>query len=172
MSYFEVWNQRIEDSTDQEKYKNYVQHYYELEKEAYSRILSAYPNNMQLISGKAVELARLLGFAADDMDVFVGFVDGINASLETEQDLAAITDDTVLDLKINYEKLFWHMHDAKAEWLYTLPAWEQILTKEKQAEIIKDYRTSKIVHKDKIGRNDPCPCGSGKKYKQCCLNKE
>lgn len=25
---------------------------------------------------------------------------------------------------------------------------------------------------DKIGRNDPCPCGSGKKYKHCCLNKE
>lgn len=23
---------------------------------------------------------------------------------------------------------------------------------------------------EKIGRNDPCPCGSGKKYKQCCLN--
>jgi len=25
---------------------------------------------------------------------------------------------------------------------------------------------------EKIGRNDPCPCGSGKKYKKCCLNKE
>jgi hypothetical protein len=24
--------------------------------------------------------------------------------------------------------------------------------------------------KDKIGRNDPCPCGSGKKFKKCCLN--
>jgi uncharacterized protein YchJ len=24
----------------------------------------------------------------------------------------------------------------------------------------------------KIGRNDPCPCGSGKKYKKCCLDKE
>ncbi len=24
---------------------------------------------------------------------------------------------------------------------------------------------------EKIGRNDPCPCGSGKKYKQCCINK-
>ena len=23
----------------------------------------------------------------------------------------------------------------------------------------------------KIGRNEPCPCGSGKKYKKCCLNK-
>jgi len=24
----------------------------------------------------------------------------------------------------------------------------------------------------KLGRNDPCPCGSGKKYKKCCLLKE
>jgi preprotein translocase subunit SecA len=23
-------------------------------------------------------------------------------------------------------------------------------------------------HNDKIGRNDPCPCGSGRKYKRCC----
>ena len=30
------------------------------------------------------------------------------------------------------------------------------------------------IHKDKAepGRNDPCPCGSGKKYKQCCINKK
>ncbi|TLD43262.1 MAG: hypothetical protein JETT_0431 [Candidatus Jettenia ecosi] len=26
--------------------------------------------------------------------------------------------------------------------------------------------------KKKIGRNEPCPCGSGKKYKKCCMNKE
>ena len=24
------------------------------------------------------------------------------------------------------------------------------------------------LHSDKVGRNDPCPCGSGKKYKKCC----
>jgi len=24
----------------------------------------------------------------------------------------------------------------------------------------------------KVGRNDPCPCGSGKKYKKCCLARE
>ena len=24
----------------------------------------------------------------------------------------------------------------------------------------------------KLGRNEPCPCGSGKKYKNCCLGKE
>ena len=28
-----------------------------------------------------------------------------------------------------------------------------------------------LVKKEKIGRNDPCPCGSGKKYKKCCLEK-
>ena len=28
---------------------------------------------------------------------------------------------------------------------------------------------STIIRKDeKVGRNDPCPCGSGKKYKKCC----
>jgi uncharacterized protein len=25
---------------------------------------------------------------------------------------------------------------------------------------------------EKVGRNDPCPCGSGKKYKSCCLPKQ
>ena len=25
---------------------------------------------------------------------------------------------------------------------------------------------------DKVNRNDPCPCGSGKKYKKCCLAKD
>ncbi|WP_407668339.1 SEC-C metal-binding domain-containing protein [Oceanobacillus damuensis] len=25
-----------------------------------------------------------------------------------------------------------------------------------------------VVNEQKIGRNDPCPCGSGKKYKKCC----
>jgi len=30
---------------------------------------------------------------------------------------------------------------------------------------------SKSINKRKIGRNDPCPCGSGLKYKKCCLKK-
>lgn len=31
----------------------------------------------------------------------------------------------------------------------------------KQQQLVRKY--------DKIGRNDPCPCGSGKKYKKCCM---
>ena len=32
-------------------------------------------------------------------------------------------------------------------------------------------RESFVRNEEKIGRNDPCPCGSGKKYKKCCMNK-
>lgn len=27
-----------------------------------------------------------------------------------------------------------------------------------------------VSSEPKVGRNDPCPCGSGKKYKKCCLS--
>ncbi|HFS85498.1 MAG TPA: hypothetical protein ENK72_02650 [Epsilonproteobacteria bacterium] len=33
-----------------------------------------------------------------------------------------------------------------------------------------DDEVKPIVVAEKAGRNDPCPCGSGKKYKKCCLN--
>lgn len=38
-------------------------------------------------------------------------------------------------------------------------------------EYIFDTTASPIENDAKINRNDPCPCGSGKKYKQCCLKK-
>ena len=34
-----------------------------------------------------------------------------------------------------------------------------------------DHEGSKPPASGKVGRNDPCPCGSGKKFKKCCLNK-
>lgn len=37
-------------------------------------------------------------------------------------------------------------------------------------EIAKQYERP-IIRRVKIGRNDPCPCGSGKKHKRCCLGK-
>ena len=46
----------------------------------------------------------------------------------------------------------------------------QINTKfERKKSIVFDEKKAKEpVKKQKIGRNDPCPCGSGKKYKKCC----
>ena len=58
---------------------------------------------------------------------------------------------------------------VEAEWLYTLPEWDGILSVETRKELHKKYKKSKtIVKEHKVGRNDPCPCGSGKKYKKCC----
>jgi uncharacterized protein YchJ len=33
----------------------------------------------------------------------------------------------------------------------------------------RDYSPKQALRLPKVGRNDPCPCGSGKKYKKCCL---
>lgn len=41
----------------------------------------------------------------------------------------------------------------------------------KLAKELSKNTVPKPQKKRKIGRNDPCPCGSGKKYKNCCLNK-
>lgn len=43
---------------------------------------------------------------------------------------------------------------------------EQFHPSEEIEEAIRE--TKQPEHHDKIGRNDPCPCGSGKKYKHCC----
>ena len=48
---------------------------------------------------------------------------------------------------------------------------EQLQDKVDVAEFMRQMRTKPVVRDyKKIGRNDPCPCGSGKKYKNCCLN--
>jgi len=37
-----------------------------------------------------------------------------------------------------------------------------------EAEEVEDFPSTPVTREKKIGRNDPCPCGSGKKYKKCC----
>jgi len=40
------------------------------------------------------------------------------------------------------------------------------------SKILKTRPTTLTLKKEKIDRNDPCPCGSGKKYKKCCFQKK
>jgi preprotein translocase subunit SecA len=102
-------------------------------------------------------------------EFIMGFVDGVNDSLNNPYDLEKVENDTELAFDLNLEKLYFNMLDAKAEYLYTLPQWDGIFSDEKRKEIQKGYKESKIVRNDsKVGRNDLCPCGSGKKYKKCC----
>ncbi|MDR3225729.1 MAG: SEC-C domain-containing protein, partial [Clostridiales Family XIII bacterium] len=101
---------------------------------------------------------------------FAGFLDGVNTSLKEEiEDIDAIEDDTALKLEIDIPKLYFNMQSAEADHLYTLPEWDSILTDEEREAIVKEYKRSRTVRVEKKpGRNEPCPCGSGKKYKKCC----
>ena len=105
-----------------------------------------------------------------DPVAFVGYLDGANTSFaDGEKDLDALTEESEVTLNFDFEKLFFNMHEAKADWLFNLPEWNAVLSEEKRREITKAYRASKIfVNAVQVGRNDPCPCGSGKKYKNCC----
>ena len=97
------------------------------------------------------------------------FLDGINDSLVEPNPIEEMEEDTVVSLKFDKEKLYKNMVDAKADWLYELPQWDKIFDKERQKELyLEQKKSGTIVKGPKVGRNDPCPCGSGKKYKKCC----
>ena len=98
-----------------------------------------------------------------------GFLDGINDSLKEPNPIETMDEDTVVSLAFDKELLYKNMVDAKADWLYELPQWENIFTEEKRKELYKEQKNSRTVHVEKkVYPNDPCPCGSGKKYKKCC----
>ncbi|MBQ9633188.1 MAG: SEC-C domain-containing protein, partial [Lachnospiraceae bacterium] len=82
--------------------------------------------------------------------------------------LETMEEDTVVSLDFDNEKLFRNMVEADAEWLYGLPQWEEILGAAKKKALYLEQKKSHTVRVGKkIGRNEPCPCGSGKKYKFC-----
>ncbi|MBM7614982.1 SEC-C metal-binding domain-containing protein [Alkaliphilus hydrothermalis] len=163
MSLYEQWKNIAFEETDQEKVNQFWNEYCEIEKGFYESILG---KKQDKITGTLKDLAKEYGVTNV---YFVGFLDGINDSLVEAIELEGLNEDSEIDIQIDFEKLYFNMLAVKADWLYTLPQWEDIYTEEKRKEIKKEYNATKTVVKDdKIGRNDPCTCGSGKKYKKCC----
>ncbi|MGI6175642.1 MAG: SEC-C metal-binding domain-containing protein [Christensenellales bacterium] len=158
MSYYEDWTNLTENNQTQQFWAQY----FSLEQKNYEKILD---DSEHTFSGSYAELAKEF-----DMDetLFIGFLDGINTSLRTGIDVKSVEADTAIQLDIDLEKLYFNMLDAKADWLYNLPQWDDLLNEERRKEITKEYRASIIAVSNKVGRNEPCPCGSGKKYKKCC----
>lgn len=137
--------------------------YFNMEKGVYEQLLA---NPDEVVKGTVEELA-----AKYDMELkyFVGFLDGINDSLKEANPIETMTKDTEVSLDFDNELLYKNMVAANAEWLYNLEQWNDIFSEEKRKELYKEQkRSTTIVKGKKIGRNEPCPCGSGKKYKHCC----
>ena len=66
--------------------------------------------------------------------------------------------------------------DIKAETvrgIFTVRAFQKLERKQVAKNITENHGDEPAVKKqrivkDKVGRNEPCPCGSGRKYKDCC----
>ncbi len=165
MSLFSQWKDFAYAERSQEEYDEFWEAYLPKEQENYEYILE---HKDEVLEGTLAGLSEK--FNMDTM-TFVGFLDGINTSLTQALEIDNLTESSEIKLSLDFEKLYYNMLDAKADWLYNLPQWDNIISASKRKDIKKEYNRSRIVVNDnKIGRNEPCPCGSGKKYKKCCLN--
>lgn len=164
MSLLEQWRATAySQEMDKTQLQKFWTTYFQIERGIYEQLLS---NLDEEVRGTVKELAEKY-----QVEVFtmVGFLDGINESLKVENPIETMEEDTIVNLNFDKEKLYKNMVDAKADWLYELPQWDEIFTKEKQKELYREQKASGTIRREKkIGRNDPCPCGSGKKYKKCC----
>ena len=162
MTLYEQWQDLIENQTE-ESFPEFWKEYSEAETKLYSDILD---NPEVKVTGTLVELA-----AKHDIRpvIYMGFLDGINSSLKKGNDFQNFDENSQVEIEIEPETLFYNMLAAGADYLFGLPQWVDILGEDQMKEIAKAYKKSKTVVKEKkIGRNEPCPCGSGKKYKHCC----
>ena len=140
--------------------------YFQKEKDIYAELLK---NPDEEVKGTVKELAEKYNI---EIMTMTGFLDGINDSLKTPNPIEEMEEDTQVSLLFDKELLYKNMVAAGADWLYELPEWEEIFDEEKRKELYREQKLSTTIRKPaKVYPNDPCPCGSGKKYKKCCGRK-
>ena len=148
---------------DRAQLQKFWTNYFLIEKGIYEQLLD---NPEEVVKGTVKELAEKYEVEVMTM---VGFLDGINDSLKIQNPIEEMDENTEVNLGFDKELLYKNMVDAKADWLYELPMWDEIFTAEQKKTLYMEQKKSGTIIKGaKIGRNDPCPCGSGKKYKHCC----
>ncbi len=165
MSLYADWKQTIEDNSQTAAgQRAFWDGFCEREKHIYEDLLGRQETR---VTGTVAAFAKK--YAMPETEI-LGFLDGISESLtNAPPTLDEVTADREWILDIDWEKLYWNMVKVPAPWLYELPQWEGILSADRRKAIYKKCRARNTVIKEqKVGRNDPCPCGSGKKYKKCC----
>lgn len=164
MALLQEWHKiAYNEKANQGELKRFWNHYFQLEQGVYEKLLS---NPDEVVEGTVQELADKYELSIMEM---TGFLDGINDSLITPNPIEEMEEDTHVSLAFDKTKLYKNMVDAKADWLYGLPMWDDIFDRETQKQLyLEQKKSGTVVVGKKVGRNDPCPCGSGKKYKHCC----
>lgn len=162
MSLHSQWLELCDNNRNPENYQEFWDLYFKAEKLNYIKVLK----NKDTVYEDTL-LALSLEFGMTSL-YFIGFLDGANTSLKKELKVETLKETSKIKLDFDFEKLYYNMLDAKANWLYQLDEWNDILAEENIKEITKQWRLDNQAVSTKISRNSPCPCGSGKKYKKCC----
>ncbi len=164
MGLLEDWHKKAYDEkADRNALQKLWSDYFLKEKNIYAELLK---NPDEEVKGTVKELAAKYDVTVETM---VGFLDGIQESLKTPNKIEYdLTEDTEVSLGFDQQKLYMNMVGAGADWLYGLPEWDAIFDKDEQKRLYLEQKNSGTIRKPrKIYPNDPCPCGSGKKYKKC-----
>lgn len=162
MSLYEEWIKVSYDKTGK-SVKAYWNMYMPKEQKIYEDILE---NKTTVMKGIVSELALRYNMKNEEI---VGFIDGINGGLAEEINIEELEANSDVELKIDFEKLYKKMVEYKAEHLFNLPQWDNVFDADKRKMMFTEQKTSgTIVKGHQVGRNEKCPCGSGKKFKQCC----
>ena len=164
MNLMEQWRSvAYNEATGKEKLQQLWAAYFQEEKEIYAQLLK---NPDEVVKGTVKELADKYQVSLMTM---TGFLDGINDSLVEKNPLDDLEEDTEVNLGFDKALLYKNMVAAEADWLYNLPEWDEIFDADTKKALYKEQKSSTTVVKgEKVYPNDPCPCGSGKKYKKCC----
>ena len=168
MALLEQWRKIAYDETaSSDQFQKLWDSYFLEEKEIYAQLLK---NPDEVVSGTVKELAEKYGVTVMTM---TGFLDGINDSLKEPNPIEEMEEDTEVNLGFEKALLYKNMVAAGADWLYNLEEWNDIFDEETRNALYKEQKSSTTIVKEaKVYPNDPCPCGSGKKYKKCCGKKQ
>ena len=135
------------------------------ESEEYLQKVASYINN------KLAEYNRVESFRRQPADIQNILVE-LNIAddyFKAKKQIEEMEEDTVVNLGFDKALLYKNMVAADADWLYELEEWNDIFDEETRKKLYKEQKSSTTIVKEaKIYPNDPCPCGSGKKYRKCC----
>jgi len=167
MALLEQWRSvAYDEQADKNKLQQLWTKYFQEEKDIYAQLLK---NPDEVVKGTVKELAEKYGVTIMTM---TGFLDGIDESLVESNPIEEMEEDTVVNLGFDKALLYKNMVAAEADWLYNLEEWNDIFDEETRKALYKEQKASTTIVKEaKVYPNDPCPCGSGKKYKKCCGKK-
>ena len=124
---------------DRNKLQRFWANYFNIEKGIYEQLLS---NPDEVVTGTVKELAEKYG---QEVLTMVGFLDGINDSLKIPNPIETMDENTKVSLCFDKELLYKNMVDARADWLYELPQWDEIFTPEKRKELYLEQKKSGTV---------------------------